>query len=125
MLHQMTRGLITGLIALCVAFSTPDVGLAAIELPINYAQQQSTRLATKLCQSERDCDAAEVTQCARAARSRVDCGVLWTDSSNGSKCSYTVINSLRGTNFREKTTHTICSNGSAGAASSEQRHVDS
>jgi hypothetical protein len=120
---MVKRRLTTGLIVLGASLIPAGAVEAAIELPISYAQQQSARLAAKLCNSEQDCDLAEVTQCARVARSRVDCKVAWSDSSNNARCSYTVINTLRATKFRERTTRVGCTSDSAVAVFRAQRQI--
>ena len=106
----MNRVLATGLTGLLLACMYGGSAQAAIQLPVNYAQQQSNRLAAKLCTSVRDCELAEVTQCVRSARTRVDCAVVWTDSSTNAGCAYKVINVLRGTTFRQRTTPSVCVN---------------
>jgi hypothetical protein len=89
-----------------IAFA--GIAEASIKLPIAYSQQQSMRLAQKLCESEPGCESSEVTKCVRKTRNRVDCVVLGLYNQTPSSCAYVIVNELHGTRFEERTRHRVC-----------------
>jgi hypothetical protein len=97
------------LIVVCAGLAVACTAAAGIRLPISYSQQQSIRLARKLCESQNGCESSEVTSCGREAGSRVDCTVLAHYDEGNTVCSYIVVNQLRGTTFRERTRKATCS----------------
>ncbi len=110
----MKATLAATLIVLCAALAVACAAGASIRLPISYSQQQSIRLARKLCESQNGCETSEVTSCGREAGSRVDCTVLAHYYGGNMVCSYVVVNQLRGTRFRERTRKATCAKSAAG-----------